>query len=382
MLPSSSNLLPMFHRALLTLLLCLLTLPLAGEESGAERRARELEQIRGEIARLQARVEKTRQKARGLEGEIEATDLDLELQEQRLAEATAALALVAFQVENTSRRVVELEGDLAVARDDLQQRLVALYRLGHHGYLRLFLSIDPEESLLGAVRLMRYLAQRDATILEDYLSTRTRFEFERAELEEQRGEKDRWLEQEQARRRKLTLLRRRQAILLAEAKKEQVALTRRAQVLQDKERRLSSLIDLLTQRSGQEMSGKPIQEFEGVLDWPVEGKVTKGFGPIKDPRYKTTVPHNGIELDVASPGPVRAVFAGEVLYSAILEGYGRTVIVRHPGRVFTLYAGLLRLGAQRGDVLSLGDSVGTTDRHLYFEIRVENQPQDPLDWLR
>jgi septal ring factor EnvC (AmiA/AmiB activator) len=79
---------------------------------------------------------------------------------------------------------------------------------------------------------------------------------------------------------------------------------------------------------------------------------------------------------------VKAVYPGKVLFAADFQGYGPTAIVHHAGRVFTLYAGLSGLRVKRGDVLSLGAALGTASDRLYFEIRIENQPQDPLAWLR
>jgi septal ring factor EnvC (AmiA/AmiB activator) len=95
------------------------------------------------------------------------------------------------------------------------------------------------------------------------------------------------------------------------------------------------------------------------------------------------VPHNGIEIaPEGRPAPVRAVYPGKVLYAAPFEGYGPTVVMHHAGRVFTLYAGLAELRVRQGDVLELGDPVGTAAGRLYFELRSENRPEDPVGWLR
>ena len=53
-----------------------------------------------------------------------------------------------------------------------------------------------------------------------------------------------------------------------------------------------------------------------------------------------------------------------------------------PDRVFSLYAGLAALNVGKSDVLSFSDVIGVTRGNLYFEIRVDNQPRDPMDWLR
>jgi septal ring factor EnvC (AmiA/AmiB activator) len=70
------------------------------------------------------------------------------------------------------------------------------------------------------------------------------------------------------------------------------------------------------------------------------------------------------------------------VFAAPFQGYGPTVIVQHPGRAFSLYAGLSELRVGKEGMLSLGDAVGLASDKLYFEIRVENRPEDPLDWLR
>jgi septal ring factor EnvC (AmiA/AmiB activator) len=125
-----------------------------------------------------------------------------------------------------------------------------------------------------------------------------------------------------------------------------------------------------------------MQEFRGALEWPLAGRVAVGFGPRLDPRYGTAVPHRGIEIEAAAGAVARAVYPGKVAFAAPLEGYGPTVVVQHAGRVFSLYAGLAELGTKRGDMVSLGSALGPTAGPLYFEIRVENRPEDPLDWLR
>jgi septal ring factor EnvC (AmiA/AmiB activator) len=190
------------------------------------------------------------------------------------------------------------------------------------------------------------------------------------------------LNQVTSRLEKLARLRRKQSALLARLERERRSLSAQTAKLEDKERKLSHLLDFLYGRASTPLSGTPVQQFQGVLDWPVRGKVLQEFGPRLDPRYGTQVPHNGLQL-ATSPGvEVRAVFPGRVLYAAPFQGYGLTAVVHHPGRVFTLYAGLKELRAGPDDMLSLGQVIGLATESLYFEIREENRPVDPRLWLR
>lgn len=345
-------------------------------------REQELTAIRAEISRLSARLAEAKLVRSGLQGEIAAADLELRLQETRLAEAVAARDVAARRVAAGEMEVRRLEGALGTARRDLKRRLTGLYRLGRQGYLRLFLSLKPDRRLLPSIRLLRFLARKDRAAIDRYQATRKSLETERDRLLGERAETERWLRQEQARRQQLFAVRERKAMLLARVDREQRSLAARTRELADKEKKLASFLDLLYGRNTEALAGTPLAEFRGVLDWPVEGKVAEKFGPRLDPRYKTRVPHNGVGLTTEPGSEVKVVFPGKVVFAAPFQGYGPTVVVQHPGRAFSLYAGLSELRVGKEGMLSLGDAVGLASDKLYFEIRVENRPEDPLNWLR
>jgi septal ring factor EnvC (AmiA/AmiB activator) len=343
----------------------------------------ELAAIRAEIQRLTARLDTVRGAQTGLRGEVAAATLQLQLQQQKIAEAVAARNLAASRIEAGEQEVARLTVALETARQGLQRRVAGLYRLGRQGYFRLLLAVKPDRRFIPSIRLIRYLAQRDYSAIATYRETRRRLESERSGLLAQRAEADRWVRNEEVRRRQLFALRQHKADLLARLDQEQRSLSEETVSLAEKERKLSAFVDLLTGREGGgTLAGTPIQQLRGVLDWPVQGRVSAGFGPRLDPRYRTQVPHNGIDIATTPESEVKAVFPGKVLYSAPFEGYGNTVIVQHPGRVFTLYAGLASVKVVREGMVSLGDVVGRSADTLYFEIRVENRPENPLTWLR
>jgi lipoprotein NlpD len=116
--------------------------------------------------------------------------------------------------------------------------------------------------------------------------------------------------------------------------------------------------------------------------WPVKGKITSKFGP----RRETF--HDGIDISARVGTRIRAIQAGQVMYSDRLRGYGNIIIIRHGQRLASVYAhnrkNLVRKGKKirRGEVIG---EVGTTGRvtgpHLHFEIRKNNTARDPLYYL-
>lgn len=352
------------------------------QPSSVAARESELEGIRGEIARLTARLEQVKASAAGIEGELDRLEVELELQGQRVMEAAAAKSIAEERAVASEQAISELETRLDGERARLRSRLSGLYRMGRHGYLRMLLSLAPGEELLPAVRALRYLARRDATMVASIEDLRARLEVEHRVLADERQVAEAWYARESERRNQLAELERRKSELLAGTRRESERLASRALELGERARKLSAFLDALSGRSSAGLAGLPIRDFRGVLDWPVTAPVAQEFGPRVDPRYRTKVPHNGLDLATTPGAEVRVVFPGKVLFAAPFEGFGPTVVVQHLGGALTLYAGLAELSVRKDDVLSLHALLGRAGSTLYFEIRVENKPENPRSWLR
>ena len=85
---------------------------------------------------------------------------------------------------------------------------------------------------------------------------------------------------------------------------------------------------------------------------------------------------------------MKAVHEGAIAFADTFAGYGKLVIIDHGGQAFSLYGHLLDISVARGARVSHGDPIGTAGfallgvAGLYFELRVDGQPVDPLQWLR
>ncbi len=356
-----------------------LAVPLSAQESS---RQQELDVLRLQINRLQGDLAWLGHERRSLKAELSRVEIELELQLVRVTEAQAQRGRAAEALAELELEVGLLVARLEGSRGELRGVLKRLYRVGNQGYLRLFLSLDSGQEVLNGVRQLRFLARRDATALRHYVEIHETLADRRQQALQKAEEIQRWLTREEGRRQELERVRARQADVLARITIEHQLATARANVLLERERKLTELIAMLTGQLESMPAGAPITRYRGVLDWPVSGRIIRGFGPRLDPRYGTRVPHNGLQFSTASLDQVRSIYGGRVLLAAPLEGYGLTAIVLHPGRIFTLYAGLAELKVVKDDVLSLGQVVGTVTGQFYFEIRVENRPENPVDWLR
>ncbi|MFQ5695391.1 MAG: M23 family metallopeptidase, partial [Terriglobia bacterium] len=87
--------------------------------------------------------------------------------------------------------------------------------------------------------------------------------------------------------------------------------------------------------------------------------------------------------------PVRSAADGFVVWAGRRSGFGRLVVVDHGGGVTTWYAhmssvrGYAGQSVKRGDVVGyVGSSGRAKGNHLHYEVRLNNAPLNPWNFLR
>lgn len=115
--------------------------------------------------------------------------------------------------------------------------------------------------------------------------------------------------------------------------------------------------------------------------WPLKGQILSRF------RDKGGL-QKGIDIHGNLGDAVVAASAGVIVYSGDgLRGYGKLLILKHSDTYLSAYAHNRRLLVQEGDTVQAGQkiaevgSTGTNSVKLYFEIRRDGKPVDPLHYL-
>jgi murein DD-endopeptidase MepM/ murein hydrolase activator NlpD len=123
--------------------------------------------------------------------------------------------------------------------------------------------------------------------------------------------------------------------------------------------------------------------------WPITGPITQPFGV---PELGVGAPHTGIDIGLygRDGAPIAAAAAGTVIFSGgdACCGYGYYVVIQHKGGFTTLYGHLSRRAVSVGDTVSQGQTVGyagdtgfSTGTHLHFEMHLNGNLVDPMDYL-
>lgn len=117
---------------------------------------------------------------------------------------------------------------------------------------------------------------------------------------------------------------------------------------------------------------------------PVAGK-SGVYSPFGD-RAGNPRPHQGVDFISPTGNPIQAAASGQVIYAGEgIDRYGKTIILKHEGGYFSLYAHLSELLVEEGEqvipglaIARSGDTGNASGPHLHFEIRKGVKPLDPL----
>jgi murein DD-endopeptidase MepM/ murein hydrolase activator NlpD len=123
--------------------------------------------------------------------------------------------------------------------------------------------------------------------------------------------------------------------------------------------------------------------------WPVDGKLESGFGVRRNPFGGSSSEfHTGQDIQVPLGTSVVAAAKGTVTFAGWQHGYGQLIVIDHGGGLTTRYGHLSELDVDLGQELGRGEFIGrtgstgrSTGPHLHYEIRVNDEPVDPMRYL-
>jgi len=123
--------------------------------------------------------------------------------------------------------------------------------------------------------------------------------------------------------------------------------------------------------------------------WPVVGKLESGFGGRRNPFGGSSYEfHSGQDIDAQPGDPVVAGASGKVTFVGWQNGYGQLVVIDHGGGLTTRYGHLSHIDVAQGQTVARGQFIGrvgstgrSTGPHLHYEIRINDEPVDPRQYL-
>jgi septal ring factor EnvC (AmiA/AmiB activator) len=336
------------------------------------------------LAALQRESQQLAAEARTLLGDLRKLEVERDLQNERARAAEQAAAQAEAALRDGSQRLAALEAQRQAQLPELRRRLVDLYKRGRLDALRVIAAGGLRDAAR-AQRASAALVQITERQVAEHRATIDALAQQQKELQARSDDLSRQRAETAAAR---------AAAQRAIAARE--ALIRNIDSRRDLTAQLAGELRVASDRLRQQVatvtpaSSSPVVSltaFRGALDWPVAGRLVGRFGQA-DNRLGGSAVRNGIEVEAAAGAPVRAVHGGTVALAEPFTGFGTLVILDHGAGAYSLYGYLSTASVRRGATVDTGDEVGRVGAApagppaLYFEMRIDGQSVDPVQWLR
>lgn len=379
---------------------------LAAPDSGKQL---ELKDLRGRIQALQEELEQAN------EDRSEVADA-LKKSERRISDVNRGLRGLEIRLRNLSRNLKQLNEDTRTTQNevaDQQKRLAELikerYIQGGGDAMKLLLNGQNPGEVARNLEYYGYIGRARAELIRQHRDSLAQL---RALQEKTRQQND---DLTQAR---LERVAQKKNLEAEKGARQQVLYTLSEQIRKQRkeidtlvrdEKRLTRLIERLAKLAAAKPKSKPastpakpgqkvdkvadaslaginFNRLRGKLALPVAGEILHKFGQDREgggPAWK------GVFIRARQGQEVRAVGSGKIAFADWLRGFGNLLIVDHGQGYLSLYSNNESLYKQPGEPVRAGDvvaSVGATggqdEPGLYFELRHQGKPFDPLAWVR
>jgi septal ring factor EnvC (AmiA/AmiB activator) len=362
----------------------------AGDAGETDAAPEQLERLRNQIRELQERIERTRGERDSLQEELRAT-------EEAIAQHSAALRRIREELAAQRQRLERLDEErlvvaagLAAQRAALARHARAAYITGQQEYLKLLLNQEDPAAVARVMAYYRFLSEERARHIGEARDALARL----TKIEDEIVRRNRDLEaleaSQSSAREELEDTRAQRKVVLARLDREVSDQSDRIASLRRDEERLTRLLEGLSLYVEElHTNAGPAARFaaaRGQLTLPAAAPVAARYGALKEGGPLTW---DGVFLRTPRGAEVRAVFGGRVAFAGWFGGLGQLLILDHGDGYMSLYGHSEQLLVDVGDwvsrgqaIATAGDSGGLSEPGLYFEIRQNGRPQDPLLWCR
>jgi septal ring factor EnvC (AmiA/AmiB activator) len=390
-------------RALSFLLIFLFPATVLGNSDAVKQE--ELKELRGRIQSLQEELEQAN------EDRSEVADA-LKKSERRISDVNRGLRDLESRQRNLSRNIKQLNEDTRITQSEIadqQKRLAALikerYIQGGGDAVKLLLNGQNPGEVARNLEYYGYIGRARAELIRQHRDSLRRLRTLQEKTRQQNDDLTQIRQDRVAQKKTLeTEKGTRQQVLykLSEQIRQQ---RKEIDTLARDERRLTRLIEKLARlaaarpkpaaaKSGQKvekvadssLAGLDFDRLKGKLALPVAGEILHKFGQSREgggPAWK------GVFIRARQGQEVRVVGSGRVAFADWLRGFGNLLIVDHGDGYLSLYSNNESLYKQPGEPVRAGDVVaavgatgGQDETGLYFELRHQGKPFDPLVWVR
>ena len=296
-----------------------------------------------------------------------------------------------MEMGDLSATINDLSGDIREKRGTISKRLRIIYQEKQAGSIKILSASRDYPDFMRRLHYLRTIARKEGEMLSQFKEKQAELEGKNRELGAVKGN---LIQEKEALAQKLVEIRsekKKKDQLLTRVRNEKAFYERALAELDESSLQLQMILKKLEEerkRLQQPLPDKFSRE-KGRLIWPNDGQIVSLFGRQKHPKFDTYIYKKGIEIEPSKGDEVRSIYNGIIIFANWFKGYGMVIIIDHGENYYSIYAHLAKLLVSVGDKVrknmpigQIGETGLSQGSNLYFEIRHQGEPLDPLVWLQ
>lgn len=356
-----------------------------------QEKEKNLDDLQIEKSNLESDIEASNSEIQFIESELTATVAEIAEINQQIIDKEMEIETLTAQEDDLLRYIAKAEYELEESnkryekqKQLLETRLVAMYETGDMSYLDLLFNSKSISEFLSNYFLIEEIAKADTELLETVEAERVY----NKKLKETLDTKKLVLIASRETREKNAIALENMGVIknsrLKKLTEEEIELHQKIEEYQNQIAEIETEIRLLA------LANVGEQYVGGTMAWPVPGytRITSRFGMRDHPITGVYKLHTGVDIGAPRGAHFIAANDGIVTYAGWNTAYGNMVIVDHGGGITTLYAHGDEILVNVGDtiyqghpVLKVGSTGYSTGPHAHFEVRINGEYVEPLDYI-
>lgn len=355
------------------------------------REKKELEKLKEEIEEKRDKSITIKKREGSVLSQLEEMDRRLRLLQKEAGLIELKTREKDIEMGELSTVIGGLNEEIREKREAISKRLRTLYQERQAGSLKILSAARDYPDFMRRLHYLKTIARKEGEMLSE-------FKEKQSELEGKNHQvgivKEHLIQEKEALAQKLVEIRsekKKKDQFLTRVRNEKVFYERALAELDESSLQLQLMIKKLEEekkRLQQPAPGRFSRE-KGRLNWPSDGQIVSLFGRQKHPKFDTFIYKKGIEIEPSKGDEVRSVYDGTIIFANWFKGYGMVIIIDHGENYYSIYAHLAKLLVSVGDKVARSRPIGqigetglSQGSNLYFEIRHQGEPLDPLTWLQ
>lgn len=346
----------------------------------------ERESLEKEISTKESIISYNEEEMSSMLVEIEQLSQQIADKENEVEELLIKAKEINKYVESTQEKLDVAQEEYDTQKEILDDRLVAMYKMGKVEYIDVLLNSDSLSAFLSNYYLISKIVKADSDLLDEVKEKRDSILALEETLKSYQSELDYNIDEATKTKVALTNMKVLKDNKVATLNKEDLEYHNQIEEYRNQIAALEARIKLLVAANA---SGTPY--VGGDFVWPVPGynKITSKFGMRTHPITGVYKLHTGTDIGAPTGADFVASNKGIVIAAEYNTAYGNYVMIDHGGGIQTLYAHGSQIVVSVGQEVSAGDvvlKIGSTGYatgpHAHFEVRINGTPVEPLTYLQ